>query len=154
MTPLLRTRRPAPPARPDYMREPWFEALSPERKARFAAQWHQGRAHDARLARDSQARRTSDIVRLALLFAFADLVAPGRSFASLALALVFGAVGGLALHALDRGRFVTAFTGVALFLALEIPTRGGLTALHFLLLFPFTAACAYCGYLREERGLE
>lgn len=136
------------------MREPWFEALSAERKARFAAQWHRGRAHDARLARDSKSRRTRDTVRFALLFAFADLVAPGRSFASLVLALLLGALGGLALHALDRGRFTSAIAGVALFLALELPTRGGLTALHVLLLFPFTAACAYCGYVREERGLE
>lgn len=151
---LPSAKRPAPPERPAYMREPWFEALPAARKARFAATWHADRAHDARLARDAQARRTSDIVRFALLVAFTDLVAPGRSLASLVLALVLGALGGLVLHALDRGRFVSVITGVALFLALEIPTRGGLTALHFLLLFPFAAACAYCGYLREERGLE
>jgi uncharacterized membrane protein YcfT len=89
---------------------------------------------------------------MAALFAATDGFCPHGGFPSFLAALGGGALVGWIAHRLDLERFATCFLGLASMAALQWASRGGLTALHFFVFFPFASACAYLGYLREEGG--
>lgn len=91
---------------------------------------------------------------MAALFGITDLVCPGRNAFTLLEAPLLGLLAGWIASRLDLGRFTTCALAVVAMVALQWTSRGGLSALHLLVSFPFASTCAYLGYLREERGLD
>ena len=144
--------RTAPKASPPvFTREPWFEALDGERKAAFVARHEAELARDAELARGHRREFWLQAVPMALCFTAAELLSPHGTVYALLLAPLLGAAVGLACERMGFGRFRTAALAAAVFLALEIATRGGLAGRHFFVLFLLEAAAAWIGWKREER---
>jgi hypothetical protein len=152
--PLARRREPEPPPPHPRAGEEWFEALPAEKRAEFVAEWHASLARDAELAR----REVHGVRREALvsagLMVFADLAAPRCTLLSFAGALVLGAAVAALLEKLRAERFLSGSIALALFLAWQYATRGGLSGMLVCpMLFVF-ACFAYRGWLREERGYD
>ena len=93
-----------------------------------------------------------EAAQMAALFAATDMVCPHRSLSTQLVALLAGTVLGWIASRLDLQRFATCALGLGSMFLLQWSSRGGLTALHLFVFFPFASACAYLGYLREERG--
>jgi hypothetical protein len=128
----------------------WFRRLPEGLRADIVREW---RADDARnVELDQRVRRRILIssARMSALFAVTDFVCPDASLPTFVAALATGALLGIAGELLDADRLVTGSAGLASFFALQWITRSGLTAEHMMIFFPFSALCAYLGYLREE----
>jgi hypothetical protein len=131
--------------------EPWFRELPAERRAEFSAMRRAQQERGAELESAERRRALAETGKMAVVLALGDLLAPGRDAESLVLALGLGGGLGFTLARLDAGRLSSGAVGLATFIALEWASRGGMSALHMLLFFPMGCACAYLGWLREER---
>jgi hypothetical protein len=132
-------------------REAWFRELPAERRAAFTLAWRSGLERGGELMRLERRRALVEHAKMAGLFALGDLVAPRGDAWSLLWALVVGSGVSLVLERLDAGRLSSGVIGMSAFFLLQWIERGGLSALHMLLFFPFGCACAYRGWQREER---
>ena len=154
---MARSVNPMPGARSGDARDPleseaWFRELAPERREELSALRREKLEHEIELAAAERRRALAETCRMAAVFAVGDLLAPGNDLASCVLALGIGGGLGFALGRLDAARLSSSAVGLGAFIALEWATRGGLSALHMFLFFPFGCACAYLGWLREERN--
>ena len=153
---MARSVNPMPGARSGESRDPleseaWFRELPTERREEFSTLRREKLEHEVELAAAERRRALAETCRMAAVFAVGDLLAPGTDLASCVLALGIGSGLGFALGRLHADRLSTSAIGLGAFIALEWASRGGLSALHMFLFFPIGSACAYLGWLREER---
>jgi hypothetical protein len=132
--------------------EPWFQALPANRREEFTQAWFSESARFDELDRREVRRRLREVAQMALLFAAADFLCPGRSITSVVESVLVGAVVGRIANRLDLARFSTSALGLVSMILVQWTTRGGLTLLHLLVFYPFTSFCALLGYFREEHG--
>jgi len=153
LTMKLRRREPVIPPHPR-ADEDWYRALPGERKAEFMRAHLADIQRSGELVRGQSRRMLGETMLMAALFGVGDLICPGRDLASFLGAMLLGAGLGALATRLDLDRLLTGALGLIAMIVFQWTTRGGMSPMHFLMLFPFGSMCAYLGYLREERGLD
>lgn len=149
---LVRRSAPAPEVEHPRNAEPWFQRLPRAWREEIARKGRDEVARDTELRRRAGRRGMQETLQFAALLAATDFVCPGRSLGTVLLGFLLGALAGWIAHRLDLGRFSTSAIGLVVLSALEWTSRGGVSVVLLFVSFPFAATCAYCGYLREERG--
>jgi hypothetical protein len=156
MTLLRRGAGSHPPRAREHPRagEPWFQRL-PERWRRDIAD-----ARDLEVARDAENDRQALRIRfvetgqMGVVFLLTDVVCRHATFATSFGSCAVGLIVGWIVSRFAFARFGTCALGLAAMFAAQWTLRGGLTALHMFVFFPFATACMYLGWAREERGFD
>ena len=96
--------------------------------------------------------RLAETAQMSTVFVLADLACRHATFATSFGCLGAGLLVGWFASAFRLARFSTCALGLGAMFATQWTLRGGLTALHLFVFFPFATACMYLGWVREERG--
>ena len=135
--------------------KPWFEALPAERREEIERSFRAELWKDCDLVENQRRHVYVDVgLASALFLVFDQLFAPHATAASGCLALVVGALVGLLCAAIHANRLLSGVIGLAAFFLVQVLSRGGLSALHMFVFYPFGALCMLLGYKREERSYD
>jgi hypothetical protein len=132
----------------------WFRDL-PESWKRDVANAREADARrDVELDRRALHLRFLETAQMGALFLVTDVACRHATFSTSFGSLSLGLLVGWAASYFDLARISTCALGLVAMFAIQWSLRGGLTALHLFVFFPFASACAYLGWRREERGFD
>ena len=156
MTRSRRGEHSHPPPAPEHprAREPWFRKLPESWRRDIADSRDAEAARFAELERQALRTRWVETAQMGALFLATDVVCLRPTVSSTLGSLAVGLCAGWIASRFALARISTCALGLGAMFAAQWTLRGGLSALHLFVFFPFACTCWYLGWLREERWFE